>query len=531
MSLQRKLIFSLLTGLLLTLAGAQAVQMIHSRRVLRDLGNRNQEIMTEMAARNVGNIEKITSSFIERGEMDQLDGQLGTLRTIPGLLEFSLHNAQGAATHSTLADLAGRTLPPALREQLLSKPDQITQIAGGAIEIYRPLVARKQCAECHDAWREGQIAGVEVVRYSAASLQAATDEWTISLAGFQRRTIAWGVASAAAVAAVLAGLLAWLVRATITRTLSSAIERLSENSAELNDTAGQIAETSRGLADGSSSQASSLEETSAALQEMAATAARNAQSARDATDLAQRTRAATEQGVSDVSQMASAMDAIKHSSSDIARIIKVINEIAFQTNILALNAAVEAARAGEAGAGFAIVAEEVRKLAQRTAVAANDTETQIAAAIGNSQRGVELTQHMASTLGQISEQARRVDSIVGEIARASQEQDVGITEITKAVNQIDQVVQSSAAIAETTATSAEELRRQDFELQDTVSTLQTLVGSHRAHRTEPAAAKSLAPTALANPHRTHAGFISHQGRPIRPPAKRTVPAGPGIARG
>jgi methyl-accepting chemotaxis protein len=141
----------------------------------------------------------------------------------------------------------------------------------------------------------------------------------------------------------------------------------------------------------------------------------------------------------------------------IAKIIKTIDEIAFQTNILALNAAVEAARAGEAGMEFAVVADEVRNLAQHSAQAAKETAAKIEGAIGNTSQGVEISCKVAQALYDIVAKARQVDELAAEVANASGEQSRGITQINTAVGQVDKVTQSNAASAEESAAAAEEL--------------------------------------------------------------------------
>jgi methyl-accepting chemotaxis protein len=178
--------------------------------------------------------------------------------------------------------------------------------------------------------------------------------------------------------------------------------------------------------------------------------------------------------------MISAMDAIKGASQDITKILKTIDEIAFQTNILALNAAVEAARAGEAGAGFAVVAEEVRSLAQRCAAAAKETAIKIDDSVVKSQQGVNISAEVAKNFGLIQERIRQLDTLVAEIATASQQQSTGITQVNTAVSQMDQVTQSNAGSAEESASAAEELNAQAISLKEIVVNLQQLVGGANA---------------------------------------------------
>jgi hypothetical protein len=174
--------------------------------------------------------------------------------------------------------------------------------------------------------------------------------------------------------------------------------------------------------------------------------------------------------------MTTAMDSIQAASQEVTKILKTIDEIAFQTNILALNAAVEAARAGETGAGFAIVADEVRALAQRSAQAAKETAEKIEDSVRKSEQGVQISTKVGHHFTEILEKAREVDTLISEIAAASKEQNEGIGQVTAAVSQIDVVTQSNASTAEEAAAAAEELNAQAEALKDSVSGLQRLVG-------------------------------------------------------
>jgi len=208
------------------------------------------------------------------------------------------------------------------------------------------------------------------------------------------------------------------------------------------------------------------------------------------------------------------MQAIKGSSDEIAKIIRDIDEIAFQTNILALNAAVEAARAGESGAGFAVVAGEVRTLAQRSASSAREITGKIETALSRTAHGVEICAKVETRLGEIAGKIRDVDTLVNEVVAASKEQNIGTHQVSTAVAQMDKVTQDTAASAEECASAAEELSSQAVALQGAVNELQLLVRGAEA-ATVPAAAsapKKARPVQMAAP----------AAKPVRSPAH--VPA-------
>jgi methyl-accepting chemotaxis protein len=295
--------------------------------------------------------------------------------------------------------------------------------------------------------------------------------------------------------ALLSGIaVAWLMIRGVRLILTRITATLREGAEQVASAAAEVSSASQALAEGASEQAASLEETSASLEEMSAMTKRNAENAQDSKKLSSETRVAAESGSERMTEMAAAMDAIKASSADIAKIIKTIDEIAFQTNILALNAAVEAARAGEAGMGFAVVAEEVRNLAQRSAQSARETAAKIEDAILKSDQGVAITRGVGVSLGEILERVRQVDPLVAEIAQASTEQSSGIQQLNSAMGQMDKVTQANASSAEQTAASAQELSAQAAVLTQAVAELQLLVdGTKSAPVGAPAPVRSVRP--------------------------------------
>jgi methyl-accepting chemotaxis protein len=236
---------------------------------------------------------------------------------------------------------------------------------------------------------------------------------------------------------------------------------------------------------------------------------RNAESANKVKELGSQARQAGDTAMGEMQSMSVAMNAIKTSSDDIAKIIKTIDEIAFQTNILALNAAVEAARAGEAGAGFAVVADEVRNLAQRCAQAAKETATKIEDSVQKSTNGVEISAKVAKSLEEIVSKTRQVDELAGEVATASVEQSQGIEQVNTAVSQMDKVTQSNAANAEESASAAEELNAQAENLKETVNDLLTMVDGQKA--IQRATRQTAIATRATKPHHSQTTLIKGNG--------------------
>jgi methyl-accepting chemotaxis protein len=261
-------------------------------------------------------------------------------------------------------------------------------------------------------------------------------------------------------------------------TLRQAVADLSEGAEHVASAASQVASSSQSLAQGSSEQAASLEETSASSEEINSMARKNSENSRAATDLVAQSEQKFVQTNERLDQMILAMGEINAQSDRISKIIKVIDEIAFQTNILALNAAVEAARAGEAGMGFAVVANEVRNLAQRCAQAAKDTAGLIEESITKSNDGKTKVDQVAAAIRTISEETVRVKTLVDEVNLGSQEQTRGIEQVAKAITQMDQVTQRSAASAEEGASAAEELTAQSETLKEVVERLVAMVGGN-----------------------------------------------------
>jgi methyl-accepting chemotaxis protein len=269
---------------------------------------------------------------------------------------------------------------------------------------------------------------------------------------------------------------AFVVIRGLNRALRRAVTELSEGAEQMASAASQVSASSQALAQGSSEQAASLEETSASSEEINSMARKNSENSRGAADLVTQSQQKFVQTNQSLDQMVVAMGEINTQSGKISKIIKVIDEIAFQTNILALNAAVEAARAGEAGMGFAVVADEVRNLAQRCAQAAKDTAGLIEESIAKSNSGQTTVDQVTAAIRAITAESAKVKTLVDEVNLGSDEQARGIEQIGKAITQMEQVTQKTAASAEECASAAEELDAQSETLKDIVGQLTAMVG-------------------------------------------------------
>ncbi|MFH1057290.1 MAG: methyl-accepting chemotaxis protein, partial [Pseudomonadota bacterium] len=328
-----------------------------------------------------------------------------------------------------------------------------------------------------------------------------------------------------AVALVLGVILAIFITRSSTTAIHRVIGGLSEGAAQVAAASGQVAIASQALAEGAAQQAAALEETSSSLEEMASMTRTNADNAGQANHLAQDTQNVVVRANQAMGELTESMTQIAAASEQTSKIIKTLDEIAFQTNLLALNAAVEAARAGEAGAGFAVVAEEVRNLAMRAAEAAKNTAALIEGTVKKVRDGSDLVSRTNEAFVELSQSSARVVELVGEISAASAEQAQGIEQVNRATVELDKVTQQNASSAEESAAASEQMTAQADTMRGFVEELVQLVGSHRegGRRARPAAAGNGNGNGDARLSLPRPGRASAPAAAGRPDARKVIP--------
>jgi hemerythrin-like metal-binding protein len=487
MKIQTKLIIALLSGLLLVYLGSSLLQRHFSLAAVSQFSQSSKAGELERQWQWVDAFQQEASTSLEsvmaEGDMDLFEKNIQQQANVPGLLEASLTDFKGRVAYSSVPARLHGELPAELKSQLFSQAEPVKRQAGDAFEFYKPLRAEKNCVSCHTERHPGEVLGVLSLRFSGQALKAAQQSWDKFGNDFSRQNALATFFNLIALSAVIALLVHLCVRYLMSLPLERTASELTGQAQSVRLAASNITHSSQTLAEGASEQAASLEETSSSLEEMTSMTKRNAENVRQANEFAKHASEAADKGLGDMQNMSAAMDAIKVSSDEIAKIIKTIEEIAFQTNILALNAAVEAARAGEAGMGFAVVADEVRNLAQRCAQAAKEISGKIEGAITKTGQGVAISGKVAETLNEIVTKVKRVNELVAEVAGATREQTEGITQINTAVTQLDKVTQSNAASAEESAAAAEELNAQAEVMKESFANLLAMVGGKAAGET------------------------------------------------
>ena len=354
----------------------------------------------------------------------------------------------------------------------------------------RPVRLTEDCLACHgdpasspthngkdvlgfamEGWKVGEVHGAFVLTAHLDQVDHVASAKAQAVA--IQTTLLWMIPTALLIAFGFF----WYSRKSIVTPLQEVIRSTRISSSETAEASRQIAAASQGLAQSATEQAASLDEITGSLTSVTERTRVAAEGAQQAKSLADETSAAALRSAEDMKRMDQAMDEIQTATRGVSKIIKSIDEVAFQTNILALNAAVEAARAGEAGSGFAVVADEVRNLAQRSAQAAKETTSLVTDAMDRATRGTQICGEVSVRLKEIADRGIPLNEAVAAIAKAAGEQQSNIERVTRSVAELNQATQGVAANAEESAAAASQLNAQSEHLQDAIDALSALAGS------------------------------------------------------
>jgi methyl-accepting chemotaxis protein/methyl-accepting chemotaxis protein-1 (serine sensor receptor) len=449
-----------------------------SMRNLSVLGDKTTVLATTKA-RNLylsGDINNLSSDILGSGRGMNLRAHMNDASEMNRLHEVAVTELDKLKKEAE--ELQTGTASSEVRQKLQSDIlDKLPALSQGFSEDY-DLLKKGNITAADDLYkdkvalvaRQMSDAGEEIAQ-AQNKLVATYGEEAVSIIPGARNLNIFMIIVALAVGAGVV----WVVRG-INQVLSSSIVELGDGADQVATAAGQVSSSSQSLAQGASEQAASLEETSASSEEINSMARRNTDNSKSTAELLGQSQHKVGQANVYLEEMVTSMELITKSSDQISKIIKVIDEIAFQTNILALNAAVEAARAGEAGMGFAVVADEVRSLAQRSAQAAKDTAVLIEDSITRSREGKTKVDQVALAIREITAETGKIKVMVDEVSLGSEEQSRGIDQIGRAISQMEQVTQTNAAAAEESAAAAEELSAQSETLKDVIGRLQVMVG-------------------------------------------------------
>jgi len=465
----RKLIILNLVGLV-TVIGLAALLSRNASLAQQAMANMAGFTTAESEAAEI-RLQMVAMSDAMRGYLLDTTNKAEAARKeeADALLVKSVERLLAATTDKTFADLANKI--GELDETKLDRiEDAVVELAGTDA-----AAAAKTYWADYVPVRQEQMAMVDQLQKLAQEAFARESNAVEADLARTSSLVRW-VGGAVIALMILAFIWSALTATQVTRKLGQETVRLSDTADGVLRAASEVARASQSLAQGATEQAASLEETSASMEEVASMTRQNAENSQAAATLMAQVDDKVKASNAALGDMVTSMSSIQESSRQVSKIIKTIDEIAFQTNILALNAAVEAARAGEAGMGFAVVADEVRNLAQRSAQAARDTATLIETSIARTDAGSQTVQQVAGAITAITSSVTQVKGLVDEVSQASRQQSQGIDQVSQAIAQMEKVTQTTAATAEESAAASEELNGQAGGAREIVGRLAALVG-------------------------------------------------------
>jgi methyl-accepting chemotaxis protein len=405
-----------------------------------------------------------------RGERGESFGSVAFISKIDLIAQKIAGTKVGKTGYAFMADAGGRIIAHPRKELILELDLKSVK---GMEGIVGSMMAHKAGVDSYLFEGIEKIAGyapIDLTGWSIAVTQP-NDEFLEGAYAIRN-----GILLVGAIFLVLTVILVLIFARGISRPIGRVVDGLYDGADQVASASAEVSASSQTLAEGASQQAAALEETSSSLEEMASMTKQNSDHANQANTLMKEITKVVAESNTAMGKLNTSMKDISSASEETSKIIKTIDEIAFQTNLLALNAAVEAARAGEAGAGFAVVAEEVRNLAIRAAEAARNTTNLIEGTIQKIKEGTEQVNKASDAFQLVAGSTTKMGELVGEVAAASGEQAQGIDQVNKAVAEMDKVVQQNAATAEESAAASEELNAQAEQMKAYVKDLALVVG-------------------------------------------------------
>lgn len=426
--------------------------------------NRMTDTHLELVQNLFDSFHEGVKGSLERGQMKNFQKLLKQQKEVPGVLEASLYDRNGLVNLSSSSEIVGKQMSPGVRERLNEERVDIVEVNHEDIRIVSPQVVAPDCIRCHLTWKEGEIGGSLSMTYDLSSLNTNVSHLKFMLA-----------IGCLFLLLITSASIYLVVHRTVTKPIGGIIRELSESAGEIDSVVNRATEAGRSLAENAGEQAASLEETSASLEEIASTTSSNSDRALAANDLMRSTMTVMTDAERAMEQLDKAIADTTRANEETNQIIKTIEGIAFQTNLLALNASVEAARAGEAGSGFAVVAQEVRNLAVRTAEAAQSTTRLLEETNAQIMSGVSFLQATETAFKNAVDQSGETAKFIEEISTASREQAGGINQVATAVHQLDKVTQQNSRDAEGASKIAVDMKQLAGQLTSLMGKLEELV--------------------------------------------------------
>ncbi|MBF0452011.1 MAG: HAMP domain-containing protein [Candidatus Magnetomorum sp.] len=481
MKIHTKLILTLLIGLILVLAVTQSFNYLNIITMISQYADANMKILQEkeedFAMSTFHSVENAVAGSLERGEMEKFKNLLSEQTEIKGLLEFSLYSREGIVAYSSNDSFLNKKIDENIAKQLQENQKLIFNRTKEALEIYNPQKITPDCIRCHMTWKLTESGGTTYFRFSTEFLERSKQQARNSLSKIKGSIFKYSLITVVVVIVLLIIGNFISVKKFVSKPLESIVNLLrlfEEDEGDLSrripvfskDLIGELAQLFNSfmeslnrairnaqqiafsVGENAKNQAVAVEETSASVKDLAVMTEENLSTAQNTNKLINEVEQRIIISKKEIEKLTSEMKTLRESSDKTAMIIKTIDGIAFQTNLLALNAAVEAARAGEAGAGFAVVAEEVRNLALRSAEAAKSTSEMIEMTIHK----IELNNNIANKVNQefivLGEKSNAAKNLVDKITESSREQNSRIQQVNSALNEMDQTTIKNSSEAE-----------------------------------------------------------------------------------